>query len=211
MTQELEIQNEIQRGLSWARELAIRSADERAAAVEAVRAIRRRAEQWLQAVEETVKTAHAAWKAAVAHRDSILVPLKELEAKVKEAIIRFDREQEELRKKEEEKIRAQIEKEKQELQARLESAKKAETKAAIELRLNALRGAEVSLPSAQNKTEGEYTAEVWKWEVENPDLVPRSYLTIDEKKINQVVRIMKGQTNIPGIKVWKETQLRIKT
>ena len=44
----------------------------------------------------------------------------------------------------------------------------------------------------------------WKFEVTDPNKVPREYLIIDEKKIGAVVRAMKLQANIPGVRVYNE-------
>ena len=51
-------------------------------------------------------------------------------------------------------------------------------------------------------------AAVWKWDLEDLSKVPLDYLMLDEKKINGIVRAMKGDTNIPGIKVRQERQVR---
>jgi hypothetical protein len=44
----------------------------------------------------------------------------------------------------------------------------------------------------------------WKWEAVNLAAVPREYLMLDTTKINGVVRAMKSQTNIPGIRVFND-------
>lgn len=43
--------------------------------------------------------------------------------------------------------------------------------------------------------------EHWSFEIVDEALIPREYLSIDTTKIGQVVRAMKADTNIPGIKV----------
>jgi len=48
----------------------------------------------------------------------------------------------------------------------------------------------------------------WKFEITDANKVPREYLLIDEKKIGQVVRAMKGETNIPGVSAYPEETLR---
>ena len=62
----------------------------------------------------------------------------------------------------------------------------------------------VSKPS----TAGVVFAEVWKWELEDMSKVPSEYLILDEKKINGVVRAMKKDAAIPGIKVYADKQVR---
>ena len=50
----------------------------------------------------------------------------------------------------------------------------------------------------------------WVWELENEQLVPREYLSLDEKKIESAIK--NGVRNIPGIKVFEkeEISMRIK-
>lgn len=44
----------------------------------------------------------------------------------------------------------------------------------------------------------------WVFEVEDASKIPRAYLKPDEKKIGEVVRQLKGDTSIPGVRVWNE-------
>lgn len=50
----------------------------------------------------------------------------------------------------------------------------------------------------------------WVWELENEQLVPREYLSLNEKKIESAIK--NGVRNIPGIKVFEkeEISMRIK-
>ena len=50
--------------------------------------------------------------------------------------------------------------------------------------------------------------EIWKFRVVNPDLVPREYLIIDEKKLNEIARTTKGTINIAGIEFYSEKSIR---
>ena len=45
---------------------------------------------------------------------------------------------------------------------------------------------------------------IWKFQIIDKSLIPRVYLVPDEVKIGGVVRSLKGQTNIPGIRVYEE-------
>ena len=50
----------------------------------------------------------------------------------------------------------------------------------------------------------------WVWELENELLVPRDYLSLDDKKVDEAVK--QGVRNIPGIKILEkeEISMRIK-
>lgn len=60
------------------------------------------------------------------------------------------------------------------------------------------------LAPAAPKVEGISTRTVWRFEVTHPNMVPDKYLLIDEKKIGGVVRALKGDTDIPGVRVYSE-------
>jgi hypothetical protein len=46
---------------------------------------------------------------------------------------------------------------------------------------------------------------VWRFEITDPTKIPREYLSVDEKKIGGVVRSLKGDANIPGVRVYSES------
>jgi len=50
----------------------------------------------------------------------------------------------------------------------------------------------------------------WSFTVEDLSLVPREYLMVDEKKVEAIVKAMKEQTNIPGIKAFEKTTVAVK-
>jgi hypothetical protein len=45
---------------------------------------------------------------------------------------------------------------------------------------------------------------IWKFEITDATLIPRQYLTPDEVKIGGVVRALKNQANIPGVRIYSE-------
>lgn len=54
------------------------------------------------------------------------------------------------------------------------------------------------------KVTGVATREVWKYEVTDVTQLPREYTMADDKKIGGVVRAMKADTSIAGVRVWCE-------
>jgi hypothetical protein len=60
----------------------------------------------------------------------------------------------------------------------------------------------VVIPSSLPKTDGVAPTERWAFEVVDPQLVPREYLMVDEKRVGAIVRAMKGETRIHGIRVF---------
>lgn len=64
-------------------------------------------------------------------------------------------------------------------------------------------GFAVQVPAAP-KVDGVSYRETWKFEVEDIRKLPADYLMVNEKAIGGVVRAMKGNTRIPGVRVWAE-------
>lgn len=70
-------------------------------------------------------------------------------------------------------------------------------------------GVEVILAGSTEKpqADGISTRTVWNFSITDPSLIPREYMLVDEKKIAAVVRAMKGDTAIPGVTVYADTQI----
>jgi len=62
----------------------------------------------------------------------------------------------------------------------------------------------------QPEVEGIYHVELWDFEIVDKDKIPDEYKIVDEKKIRGVVKAMKENTNIPGIRVFKKLSERVK-
>jgi len=54
------------------------------------------------------------------------------------------------------------------------------------------------------KIEGIATRQIWRFEITDAGKVPDQYKTVNEKKVGAVVRALKGDTDIPGVRVWAE-------
>ncbi len=63
-------------------------------------------------------------------------------------------------------------------------------------------------PPAVPKAAGLAFTDAWGFEIIDPAAIPAEYKIIDEKRIGAVVRALKGQTNIPGIRVFCGTGVR---
>lgn len=70
-----------------------------------------------------------------------------------------------------------------------------------------------SMPAAvlssapKTKVSGISTRKVWKFEIIDKEQIPRLYLSVDEVKIGKQVRATEGDTNIPGVNVYQESQI----
>lgn len=59
-----------------------------------------------------------------------------------------------------------------------------------------------AVAAAPAKLAGVSTRQEWDFEVTDPAAIPREYLVIDEKKIRGVVKALKADANIPGVRVF---------
>lgn len=133
-------------------------------------------------------------------------PLERAEVEIlKPSIARFNDEQERKRRAEEQRLRD--EQKKREEDARLEEAQQLEDSGEKELAAAVLDApvtvAPVTLPEPERPAGIQYR-DAWKCEIINPALIPREYLMPDEKKIGGIARALKGETQIPGVRVYCE-------
>lgn len=137
--------------------------------------------------------------------------LTRVEGNIKGAMLTFQRQQEEIRRKEEARQQELARKEEERRKKALEErAAKAEAKGNAE-KAEELRQQkeEVFVPapvieSQVQKVEGVKTMKVWKFRVTNAAKIPREYLCVDEKKIGAVVKATKGTLKIEGVEIYSE-------
>jgi hypothetical protein len=60
------------------------------------------------------------------------------------------------------------------------------------------------IPRATPKVEGMSFRDNWRFEITDPNLIPREYLSVDTVKIGGVVKVMKDGASIPGVRVFCE-------
>lgn len=131
------------------------------------------------------------------------------EGNIKSVMLRFQKDEEERQRIEAAKAEETARKEREKLEERAakhEAAGRTEKAEALKEVAASTVAAPVAPPQAV-KVAGVATREIWKYEIQNAASVPRDYLMVDEKKIAGVVRAMKGDTKIPGIRVYAEKGL----
>ena len=149
--------------------------------------------------------AAAAHKSICAAEKTHLEPLQKAEAIVKSKMSTWYAEQE--RKAREERLRLEAEQRKQDEERRLKEAVALESAGQKEEAEQVLAQEVTYAPikiQVVEKVEGVSFRENWKWEIADQNIIPREYLMPDEKKINGLVRALKGETKISGIKVYAE-------
>jgi len=121
-------------------------------------------------------------------------PLIQLQAKVSQKIISYQKEQEEIRLAEQKKA----EQETKRLQKQLD--KQAEKEGTEAPKINA-----PVIAPVETKMENVSVRKTWTFSVKNLDSVPREYMMLDEKKVREAIR--QEVRDIRGLEIYQETGL----
>jgi len=158
--------------------------------------------------EDPIAKAHAAHKAILAKKNEALDPLLKAEKFLKNAVRdylveeeRKRRAAEEQRKFEQEALLAKLEKERddEDTKAADETFEKIEEIHAESMKVEELP----QMVGVTKKT-------LIRWRVSNLDLVPRDLLTVDKPKVDEIVKRMKMNAEIPGIEIYEDLIVAMK-
>lgn len=134
--------------------------------------------------------------------------LDQAESRIKRAMIAFTDEQDRLRREEQARADEKARREKEALEARARKAEQSgKVEKAEELQQQAAAVVAPVVTREPPKVIGTSIREAWKFEITNEMDLPREFLVPDESKIRRIVQAMKGDTKIPGVRVWAEKQL----
>jgi hypothetical protein len=160
-------------------------------------------------------TAHTSWKQLCGEENKMVDPVDRAIVMVDDAICLYKDDQEKKRQEIECLAREAAQKaEHERAQAEavaLENAGQHEEAAQVIEQAIAAPPVPVIVPSAVPQVQGVSFTKRWKFRIVNEALIPREYLMVDEGKIGQVVRALKGQAKIAGIEVYPETSMTGRT
>jgi len=160
----------------------------------------------------TIDAAHKAHRAALAARDSLLTVVKEADRTISHKLSAYAVEQERIRRQEQARLleRARREAEEQRLQQALALEADGNKAAAEAVLVQPVSVVGLLVPLTEPPARGISFRSAWTYEIVDSELIPREYLTPDLGAIGKVVRALKGETRIPGIRVYetKTTQVR---
>lgn len=167
-----------------------------------------------------IAKAHDMHKSLLAEKKKFTSPLEEAEKIVKRSIAGYLAE-EDRKRREAESERARIEAAaRAEAERALKAAEKAESNgdtakaeklyAKAEAKINGVLDQAPVVPEAP-KAAGLALTETWKFSIVDPGAIPREYLVPDEVKIGRIVRALKGETLIPGVRIWSERSVSART
>jgi hypothetical protein len=177
-----------------------------------------------EATAADLQDVKANWQRIDAQRKKLLAPIDEArrvvqehyrpplnwleraELALKKALADYSKAQQQRRQEEQRKADELARIERQKLEQR---AAKAEAGGKIEkAELLQRQSAAIVAPVIQReapKVAGVSMREVWKYEITDPALVPREFMSIDDKKLGGYVRALKGDASVAGVRIYKES------
>jgi len=174
-------------------------------------------------MDPIIKRAHGVHQEALAQKRKLEGPLKQAEEIVGPRIASYKRKiEEEIRAQEEEKERklAEEKKKKEEALEKAAALEKAGDKEKADEEFEkaekieeeeALLAEEPKFKRKAPDTPGTSIRKIWKWRLKNLKEVPIEYLKLDEVKIGDAVRTAKGEIEIPGIEIYADDRLSIRS
>lgn len=156
------------------------------------------------------ESARKAWKTVCERENEELARLAPGMSHLNQAMTAYKIEEDRKRREEEERLRREALKAEEE--RRLQDALQAEQEGNEE-EAEAIIETPVYIPppiieTQAPKIDGLGMQTIWQWKITNETLIPRTYLKVDEIKINGIVRALKDKTNISGIEVYPEQSIR---
>jgi hypothetical protein len=129
--------------------------------------------------------------------------LDDAELGIKRAMVTWSDEQERIRREAQRKAEEAARKERERLEAQAaKAAAEGKVEKADTLAERAATVVPIVVPTEAPRVSGTSMREDWKFEVVDAAQVPREYLAVDEKKLGAVVRALKADAAIPGVRVF---------
>jgi hypothetical protein len=93
----------------------------------------------------------------------------------------------------------------------IEKGQDAKAESIIDKATEKIEAIKAAAPAVPEKPVADFSLrETWEFEVTDASLVPRKYLLVDEVTIGKIVRAMKDQTDIPGIRAYPKRSVASK-
>lgn len=138
--------------------------------------------------------------------------LEKAEALEKSRLIEWDRKVERQRQEQQEAAFRAAENERKRLERAAQRAdQKGDVDRAQQLQAQAMTTVAPVIESPSEKVTGAVMREVWTFEITDPALIPRQWLKVDEQKIRRQVNATRAETSIPGVRVFKERSLAVRS
>jgi hypothetical protein len=165
-----------------------------------------------------ISRAHALHKSLLADKQKFTGPLERAAGIIKPKIASYLYEEdqkrltaERARQLAEEKVAREAEKAADKAHELIENGKEGKVAAVVEKAAEKIESIKAAIPVIPAKPVADFSVrETWDFEVTDAALIPRKYLVIDTVTIGKVVRAMKDQTDIPGIRAFPTRSVAVK-
>jgi hypothetical protein len=161
-------------------------------------------------LDPIISSANKTHKEAVARKKGLTEPLKEVDEIIRSRMTAYTQDQDNKRKAEEERLRAEAKKLAEEEALRkaeraiAQGASQEEAAAMIEV-----KAAPVVLQDNTPKVKGISSRKNWKFRIVDEDKIPRKYMIPNKEMIGQTVRAEKDRTDIPGIEAYAKDNIAV--
>ncbi len=184
----------------------IETNDEYVAALEANKVLKKARADAKKTLEDMKTKAHSVHKAFTSSQNEIDKDGDTEYNRLGRLASAYDQEQERLRLKKQRELEAKAHKEAEEAQlAEAAAAEEAGDKEGAEEIINEpVHAAPVEIAKSTPTVDNVHYRDNWKFEIVNASKIPAEYLVPDEVKIGKIVKAMKADTKIDGIKVFND-------
>ena len=201
--------------VSQADQITVCDSDDYEMACSFLTLIATRKKQVGETFDPIVQKAHATWKESIAQRDKFLSPLNLAEMNVKNKVTNWRMEEERKRREEEARLTAIAKKEADERAAAEAAALEAagDKELAEIVRQDAAEAPPpvVVAPPMIPKQDGIAKTVRWRFEVIDESKLPREFMEPSDIKIGAVVRSQKNLAKIPGVRIWSEESVSVRS
>jgi len=162
-------------------------------------------------LDPMVKAAYDAYKKIGDRRKEVESPLDEAERHLKNQMAKYVDEKERERLAAEKKARDEAAEKMREAEKAAEEGRTTEADIALQeaAQMEVAPPPVISAPTVS----GAHSTKRWAYEIQDPDQVPREYLTVDEGKISAIARTTKNTETpkaIPGVKFYLKTGISVR-
>ena len=181
--------------------------------VEMIKEVKSMKSKIVEFFKDSKDHAYKAWKGIVANEKTFTDRLDAVEKNAKTSILKYDNEQEAIRRKEQLRLQAIADEEARRERERLEKhAAKLKTKEKQDALLEEAESiiAPVVQVDEPKKTEGVSRRRTWKARVTDITKIPREWMVVNEKALDSFAKSTKGAMPVPGVEFYEDSTLTVK-
>ena len=187
--------------------------ESRAGIVEMIKEVKSMKSKIVAFFKDSKDSAYKTWKAVCSNEKTFTDRLDQVEKSAKQAVLKYDNEQEAIRRKEQMRLQAiedaRAARERERLEKRAETLKTPELKEAALAEADSIIAPVVQIEE-KTKSEGVSTRKTWKARVTDISLVPRAYMVVNQQALDALAKATKGSVQLPGVDFYEDSTLAVK-